>query len=403
MIRPAGSLGNLLKRMLHTKKNFVGCLWGAFLGACPGMSAQAQTETVPAASALPAPAIDMTSVEETLARAATLPRLHALIVAHGGEVVVERVFRGPSLDRTVNIKSASKTIISALVGIAIEKRIIPGTDAKILPLLSSRAPDSLDPGVNAITIDHLLTMRAGLDRTSGPNYGPWVVSPNWVRYALSRPFVDAPGGAWLYSTGNTHLLSAILTDASGETTLDLAREWLGEPLDIAIPPWTRDPQGIYFGGNEMALSPRALLAFGEMYRHGGVAADGTRVVPEDWVKNSWEPRTYGRGGQLYGYGWFISQEEGHPIYFAWGFGGQMLYVVPSLELTVVATSDTTTQSAEDGYRCDLHALIDEGFIPAVLKADPEADAMPLAARSWLYPNLGGERCADGALEIELPG
>ncbi|MEY4879525.1 MAG: hypothetical protein RJB62_994, partial [Pseudomonadota bacterium] len=367
----------------------------AAVGMCVAsvFPAQAQSEMT-TATRMPLPSIDRQLVDDAVLRAETLPRLHALIVAHRGKAIVERVFRGPRLDQPVNIKSASKTIVSALVGIAIDEGVIASVDAPILPLLESRAPEGLDPQVGAITIDHLLTMRAGLDRTSGgTNYGPWVVSPNWVRYALSRDFVDVPGGGWLYSTGNTHLLSAILTDASGRSTLDLARDWLGEPLDIAVPSWTRDPQGIYFGGNEMALSPRALLAFGEMYRHGGVSEDGTRVVPEEWVKNSWEPKTYGRGGQLYGYGWFISQAEGHPIYFAWGFGGQMLYVVPSLELTVVATSDTTTQSAEDGYRCDLHALIDKGFIPAVLKADPDAAAMPLAARSWLYPNLGGERCS----------
>jgi CubicO group peptidase (beta-lactamase class C family) len=228
------------------------------------------------------------------------------------------------------------------------------------------------------------------------------MSPNWVRYALTRPFVDVPGGGWLYSTGNTHLLSAILTDASGETTLDLARDWLGEPLGIQIPPWTRDPQGIYFGGNEMAMSPLALAAFGEMYRRGGVTSDGVRVVPQDWVDASWKPRTYGRGGQIYGYGWFIAQAYGHPVYFAWGFGGQMLYVVPSLELTVAITSDSTTQSAEDGYRCQLHGLIDAGFVPEILYAFPEEKHVPLMAESWLYPNLGGERCS-GWSESELPG
>ena len=350
-----------------------------------------------------APAIDMELVSQTLARAETLDRLHALIVAHKGEPIVERVFCGPNLNHPVNIKSASKTIISALVGIAIEEGLISGTDAPILPLLEARAPAELDPMVDMITIDHLLTMRAGLERTSGQFYGPWVVSPNWVRYAVSRPFVGLPGGGWLYSTGNTHMLSAILTDASERSTLELARTWLGEPLDVNIPPWTRDPQGTYMGGNEMALSPRALLAFGEMYRSGGVSADGEQVVPASWVKDSWAPKTFGRGGQLYGYGWFISQVEGHPIYFAWGFGGQMLYVAPTLNLTIVATSDFMTRSVQDGYRCALHGLISQGFAPAVIHGGAANTRMPMAARSWMYPELGGRRCMGGRFEAGLPG
>jgi len=372
------------------------CLVLATLAAAGLIAASARAEeALSAAGAVP--------FAETLERAAELPRLHAIVVVHRGEIVAEEAFRGPATDRAVNIKSASKTILSALVGIAIGKGVIAGTDAEILPLLGSRAPQGLDPMVETITVDHLLTMRAGLDRTSGgQNYGPWVMSPNWVRYALARPFVDVPGGGWLYSTGNTHLLSAILTDASGETTLELARAWLGTPLGIEIPPWTRDPQGIYFGGNEMAMSPRALAAFGEMYRRGGVTSEGVRVVPESWIDASWKPKTYGRGGQIYGYGWFIAQAHGHPVYFAWGFGGQMLYVVPSLELTVAITSDSTTQSAEDGYRCALHGLIAAGFVPEILEAFPEEKNVPLMAESWLYPTLGGERCS-GWSEADLPG
>ena len=345
----------------------------------------------------------MAIVEDAVARAEALDRIHALIVAHRGEPVVERVFRGPNLNQPVNIKSASKTIISALVGIAFDRGILESTDAPIVPLLAERAPADLDPRTKEITLDHLLTMRAGLERTSGQNYGPWVVSGNWVRYALTRDFVDRPGGGWLYSTGNTHLLSAILTDASGRSTLELAREWLGEPLDINVPAWTRDPQGIYFGGNEMALSPRALLAFGEMYRNGGVNGDGERVVSAEWIKQSWTPKTFGRGGQLYGYGWFIAQAHGHPVYFAWGFGGQMLYVAPSLELTVVVTSDFTTRSVEDGYRCTLHGMVENGFAAAAMHANPKGARRPFVLKSWIYPNLGGRRCFGGWFESSLPG
>ena len=104
----------------------------------------------------------------------------------------------------------------------------------------------------------------------------------------------------LYSTGNTHLVSAILTRVTRRSTLDLARDWLAEPLAIRIPPWQRDPQGIYLGGNNMLLTPRALLNFGEMYRNGGTFR-GRRVLPESWVRVSWTPRTRSPfSGDLYG-------------------------------------------------------------------------------------------------------
>jgi CubicO group peptidase (beta-lactamase class C family) len=169
----------------------------------------------------------------------------------------------------------------------------------------------------------------------------------------------------LYSTGSSHLLSAVLTRAAGRSTLALARDWLGGPLDITIPPWPRDPQGIYFGGNDMLLSPRGLLRFGEMYRQGGVFA-GRRVLPEAWVEASWTPQVHSPfTGHSYGYGWFTSEARGYAVRYAWGYGGQMLYVVPDLALAVVMTSDTDAPSGRTGYARELHALLAEVIIPAV--------------------------------------
>jgi CubicO group peptidase (beta-lactamase class C family) len=304
-------------------------------------------------------------IGKAVEQARTLENLHALLVSHDGSVVAEQVFRGPALDRAVNIKSASKTVMSALVGIAIDRRVLDGVDQPIGSVLQASIPKDADERVGAITVGNLLSMQAGLERTSGRNYGAWISSGNWVRDVLSRPFVDEPGGRMLYSTGSTHLLSAILARASKRSTLELARDWLGEPLDISVPPWTRDPQGIFLGGNEMALSPRALLRFGEMYRLGGTI-DGKRIVSESWIKESWTPRTASPfTGDAYGYGWFIKDVRGHPVYYAWGYGGQMLYVAPSLGLTVVMTSDPTRPSRQDGYRDQLHALLADGIIPAI--------------------------------------
>jgi len=197
--------------------------------------------------------------------------------------------------------------------------------------------------------------------TTVPNYGSWVTSSNWVADALTRPFVAEPGGRMLYSTGSSHLLSAILTQASGESTHRLANAWLGEPLNIRIPPWDRDPQGIYLGGNNMLLAPRGLVRFGEMIRNGGTF-DGARVVSGRWIETSWQPRTASRWtGHGYGYGWFMTETAGQPHYYGWGYGGQMLHVVPSLELTIAVTSDPDVRSREQGHMAGLRALIAESI------------------------------------------
>ena len=293
-----------------------------------------------------------------------LPRLRSLIVLRHGETLAEHRFNGgPPLDRPVNIKSASKTVLSALVGIAIERGVLDGTDQPVLSVLAADAPVDPDPRLARLTVDHLLSMRAGLERTSGSYYGRWVTSPNWVRYALSRPFVDEPGGRMLYSTGSSHLMSAMLTRASDRSTHELAQDWLAGPLGIGIPPWPRDPQGIHFGGNDMLMSPRALARFGELYRNGG-RIGGRQILPADWIAQSWNARTTSPwSGNGYGYGWFISKAGGHDVRFAWGYGGQMLYIVPDLALTVVMTSDASAER-EGSHIQALHVLLADGIIPA---------------------------------------
>ncbi len=311
-----------------------------------------------------AAAQDMAWKAAILDRANGFDALRSLIVTRGGQPLIEEVLRCGPLTQGVNIKSASKTILSVLVGIAIDKKALEGPDQKIVPLLGIAVPSDTDPRLRDVTIGNLLSMQAGLERTSGPNYGRWVQSRNWVRYVLEQPFVDQPGGKMLYSTGNTHLLSAILTRVTGKPTLALAREWLAEPLDITIPAWSKDPQGIYFGGNEMVLSPRALLAFGEMIRNGGKVGD-TRVVSQEWLDLSWQPRTASPWtGHQYGYGWFLRDVGGQPVRYAWGYGGQMLFVAPQANLVTVMISDPNAPSGRNGYVQELHSLFDNILVAA---------------------------------------
>ncbi len=176
----------------------------------------------------------------------------------------------------------------------------------------------------------------------------------------------------LYSTGNFHLLSAILTRTSGCSTHALPRDWLGTPLNIRIPEWDRDPQGVYLGGNNMLLSPRALLRFGELYRQGGVI-DGVRVLPQAWIAASWTPRTQSPfSGDAHGYGWFLRDVGGHMAAYARGFGGQFVIVVPSLEMTVVFMSDTVTRLRVNEYGDALWSLVAEALVLAAERAGAKA-------------------------------
>jgi CubicO group peptidase (beta-lactamase class C family) len=213
-------------------------------------------------------------------------------------------------------------------------------------------------------------MRSGLETTSNSNYGRWVQSGNWVRHVLERPMVAQPGGRMIYSTGSTHLLSAILTKATGSSTLSFARIALGEPLGIIFGGWTRDPQGIYLGGNEMAMRPRDMLRVGDMYLNGG-RYGGRQVVSEAWVRTSIEPRTVSRfGDREYGYGWWIRELAGHDVFYAWGYGGQFIFIVPSVRTVVVMTSVSTPGSERREHLRALYDLLETQIIPVAATAYP---------------------------------
>ncbi|MBT9369235.1 serine hydrolase [Rhizobium sp. CSW-27] len=294
------------------------------------------------------------TLQTVLTRAEGLAPLKAVIVSRERALLAERGYHGYSPGGSTNIKSASKSIISAMVGIAIERGLLEGGDQPIAPLLRRDLPERPDPRLSRVTIGHLLSMQSGL----GPSYGRLTASRNWVRFTLSEPFVEDPGGPMVYATASTHLLSAILMRVGGRSTEKLAEDWF-EPVEgFRIGAWSRDPQRIPIGGNQMAMTTRSLHAFGELYRRGGRTADGVQVVPETWVRTSWEPRTTSRySGDGYGYGWFLKDIGGEPVRFAWGYGGQMLYIVPSLALTVTMTSESDSPSAANGYRDQLHALL----------------------------------------------
>lgn len=288
---------------------------------------------------------------------------HAIVIFQDGSQVLSDVFRGPAIDKAVPIKSVSKTIVAALAGSAIDRGEIPSVKATLGEIVPKLIPSKANPAVASITVENLLTMQAGLERTSGRNYGVWVNSRNWVSDALSRPMVAEPGTRMLYSTGSSHIMGAVLSEVSGKSLLSLTRERLGKPLNIDIPAWTRDPQGRYLGGNEMSLTLPAMIRFGELYRQGGRLED-KQILSEEWVAQSLIPVTTSVfSGLGYGYGWFIGESWGTSYALARGYGGQVICIVPKLKLTIAITSDPTRLARSAGYFGDLQRLIENHIIP----------------------------------------
>ncbi len=295
--------------------------------------------------------------------ARSLTRLHSLLVQHNGELVFEKYYNGAGAGRPANMKSASKSVISALVGIAIEEGFIESVDSNLEEFFPEYLEGEEYTEKRAITVENLLTMQSGLETTSNRNYGRWVASRDWVKFAIDQPLVAQPGARMLYSTGSTHLLSAILTRATGMNAKQFAQEYLTRPMGYSMSYWSQDPQGIYFGGNDMEMTPRQMLAFGAMYLNDGRHGE-TQVVPREWVDASHQPRARSPRGQgrYYGYGWWLRDLAGMQVPVAWGYGGQLIFVVDELDLVIVATSDSNPGPTRRGHLGRLYDLVEDHIL-----------------------------------------
>jgi CubicO group peptidase (beta-lactamase class C family) len=325
----------------------------------------------PAASGAQGP----TEFADADAAALELPRLHSLLVGRNGEIVFEHYYNGTTPSRAANIKSASKSVISALVGIAVDRGLIADVRRPIGDFLPDLWEGETDALKRTITVEDLLTMRSGLETTSNRNYGPWVTSRNWVRFALDQPLEAEPGTRMIYSTGSTHLLSALLTRVSGSDTRRFAQEHLAGPLGFSLASWTRDPQGIYFGGNEMSMTPRQLLSFGDLYLNGGRTRDGSQVLSPEWVRATFVARTPSprEQGRFYGYGWWIRDMAGYATHYGWGYGGQFVFVVRGLDLVVVATSDPNPGDGRREHLRSVYDLVEDRIVRKVAELQERQD------------------------------
>ncbi|WP_279579309.1 serine hydrolase domain-containing protein [Fodinicola feengrottensis] len=212
---------------------------------------------------------------------------------------------------------------------------------------------------NAITLRHLATMTSGLQWQEDCTENAIEKQHDWVKAILDRTFDPAAlGKTGNYSTGNSHVLSAVLTKATGMSTASLAAQKLFGPLGITAEHWGSDPTGISSGGYNVYMSPREMARVGQlMLQHG--QWNGTQLVPAadiaDATQRVWsDPETPEFG---YGQLMWLRTIDGHDMFFAWGFNGQFIYVIPSMDIVVVTTENTAGDENEINSKTFLQAVI----------------------------------------------
>jgi CubicO group peptidase (beta-lactamase class C family) len=245
-----------------------------------------------------------------------------------------------------NIRSATKSIVALLVGIALRDGVISSLDQTLEDLLPRGLTQSLKPAKRRISLHHLLTMTSGLESMeSGVNAFKLFASHDWTRFMLSLKQVSEPGDRFLYNSANPHIVSAILSYRTGKCLLDYANENLFEPLGVKDVPWGGGPEGTTFGGGNLFLSAEDLLQIGELcLQHG--TWNGNQIIPAEWFDKMWQPYQQFFPGWNYGYYWYVHEEQ-HPqtgerfeTFSAAGSGGQKLLLIPKLELILVAVTVT---------------------------------------------------------------
>ncbi len=310
---------------------------------------------------------DSLIIENIIQTADEIPTVRSLIIQQKGTLLVAEGFDDRDLNHPFNIKSASKSIIGLLTGIALEKGFIPSFDEPIktyFPDYFSEHPDSIK---ESITIRNLLRMQAGLRSTSSRNYGAWVISDNWVEFALDQDFSERIGGKMVYSTGTSHLLSVIISKASNMTTKAFAEKYLFKPMNIRVGGWDKDPQGYFMGGNNLSLKPTDMLKIGQLMLNSGIYKNEQLVSP-DYIRESFKTYTYSNYNPYgYGYQWWNQEIDGYNVFFAWGNGGQYIFIIPELDAVVVLTSSTLNTNSRRSYKDPIFSLMGDKILPFLEK------------------------------------
>jgi len=262
----------------------------------------------------------------------------ALIVRNGYIVFESNSYAYHPSDMR-NVQSCTKSVTSALIGIAIDKGFIKNVCQPVLDFFPDRTAKNLDSDKKVMTLENVLTMTTGLKCRDSYLY-QWdgltrmKMSRDWVKWMIDLPMVEKPGNRFEYCNGASFLLSTILQKQTGMNALSFAEKNLFAPLGIYKIEWPSNPQGITIGWGQLRMSPRDMAKFGYLYLNEGLW-DNTRIISSQWIKESTRKHTIATRIPGYGYQWWIIKDD---IYTAIGYDGQFIIVAPREKLVTVFTS-----------------------------------------------------------------
>ncbi len=326
----------------------------------------------------------------------TFNNMDSLLVTRHGRIVLEAAYAPYRVEMKHRVYSVTKSVISTLIGMALDDGKLDTVDRKILDFFPGRTVANLDDAKKAITIRQLLDMRSGLawQDSLGVSFNAMERSPDWQQFVLDHPMETAPGTSFNYSGGNTHLLSAILSKVTGKSAHDYAREKLFGPLGIDDVLWRHDPQGISGGGAGLYLQPRDMAKLGYLYLRNG-QWEGKQILPQSWVEavrkaDGVIPEGWASNLRYGSQFWVIPRRD---AYLMVGFHRQLVIVMPKLDIVAVATgssrfSNSSSLPTSPVYRFE--RLIDH--VEAATKSETALPADPQAMASL------AERLRDAARE-----
>jgi len=284
--------------------------------------------------------------------------IDGMVVVRNGYIVAEKYSEPYDQDSLHGIYSVTKSILSALIGIAIRDGYIKSLDDQVLDYFPERTFDNDDTRKRSITVEHLLTMTAGMEF----DWDEMIWMLDFVQYVLDQPMYTNPGTQFNYSSGNAHVLSAILQGTSGMNAEEFAQKYLFNYLGIDDVEWKKDNLGISKGGWGMRMKPRDMAKIGYLYLNKGMW-DGTQIIPADWIEASTQrryiqvPEPLEPWDVYMGYYWWLHDDG---LYAAHGMKGQFIYVLPEQNIVVVFTSHLP-----DSKFSQPQQIIREYIIPAV--------------------------------------
>lgn len=297
--------------------------------------------------------------EAVLADAGSLPALRAVLVARNGGLVAERYYGDASAGQLRRVNSATKSVVSMIVGQALAQGKLSSlsqTVAQLLPEQVARMPDS--PAAQ-LTLRQILTGTTGLAYDFTRDMDPLARARDPVQHVLALPRSDAPAGSWSYNDAAISLLAPILERAHGMKLPEIARQGLFAPLGIESFHWRTDRSGQATSYMGLELRPRDFLQLATT-----VADGGRGIVPADWLADSLKPHSAGAwslpqvAGGNYGYLWFNGMLHGRPVAWAWGYGGQLGFVVPAQRLAIVTLAVEPPPAALPAQNRAVGALVE---------------------------------------------